>query len=326
MNRVCVYGAGSIGGNLAAHLAYAGLDVSVVARGANLAAIQSAGLCLETQTETITARVTASDDPANLGAQDLVLVTVKTPALPSVAAAIQPLLGPDTPVVFVVNGIPWWYADGFRNPPAGMQLDHLDEGGALHREIGIERTIGGVIYAACSVVAPGVIRRTSPHNRLIIGEVDGTLTPRLAAIAALLVQAGIKGEATADIRSAVWAKLLLNLGNAPIAVLTGAGLSANAADPEIAQAMRTICAEALQIADKLGSSLDFDIEGWLTSTRTIAHKPSILQDLELGRPMEVATLFDAPQDLARIAGVDTPVMDLILALARLRAKSAGLYG
>ncbi len=324
--RVCVYGAGSIGGNLAARLAQAGADVSVVVRGENLAAIRANGLTLETASKTITAKVRASANPADLGVQDLVLVTVKTPALASVAAGIAPLLGPDTPVVFVLNGIPWWYGDGLRGPFAGMKLDQLDPDGVLHTTIGTQRSVGGVVYAACSVIRPGVVKLTSPHNKLIIGEIDGQITPRAQAIADLLSKAGLGGALSPDIRTEVWGKLIVNLGSAPVAVLTGAGVSTNIVEPAVERAIRAIYAEASAIACTLGSPVQLNVEHWISNARNSPHKPSILQDLELGRSMEVLTLFDAPLALARIAGVETPTLDLIVALARLRAQAAGLYG
>ena len=326
LRRVCVFGAGAIGGNLAANIATSGAEVSVVARGANLAAIRKNGLRVETTKGTLTAQVKASDNPADLGVQDLVLVTTKTPALPDVAAGIGPLLGPDTPVVFVINGIPWWYCDGLVGPYAGIRLDQLDPGQVLHQKIGTARTLGGVVYAACSVPEPGVVRVTSKHNKLIIGEIDHRITPRAEEIGALLKASGIEDVVSSDIRSAVWSKLMINLGNAPAAVLAGSDIRTITNQPAIEKAVRTIFAEAMAIAQKLGNSASLDVEGYIANARNLSHKPSILQDFELGRRMEVATLFEAPLALARLAGVETPVLDLIIALVVLRAKSAGLHG
>lgn len=326
MNRVCIYGAGAIGGNLAARIASSGADVSVIARGANLAAIRANGLVVETPKETITARVKASADPADLGVQDLVLVTTKTPALPDVAAGIAPLLGPETPVVFVINGVPWWYCDGMSGPYAGTKLDMLDPGGVLHEKIGTARTLGGVVYAACSVPAPGVVRITSAHNKVIVGEIDHRITPRAEQIGALLKASGIEETVSADIRADVWTKLLVNLGSAPVAVLTGAPVNVSMAERPIEQATRTIYAEAAEIAEKLGSSVSLNVEAWIAAGKKLPHKPSMLQDLELGRRMEITTMFEATLALARLAGVATPMLDLILALDVIRAKTAGLYG
>jgi 2-dehydropantoate 2-reductase len=323
--KICVFGAGAIGGHLAARLARGGADVSVVARGANLAAIKAGGLTIKAPDETFTARVTATDDPATLGPQDAVLVTVKAPALASVAATIAPLLGPDTPVVFVINGIPWWYFDHHGGALDGTRLEALDPGGAIRAAIGPARTLGGVVYSACTVVEPGVIHVEHARNRLILGELDGSVSPRAEAIAAPLRAGGFVAEIAADIRSAVWSKLMLNMAGGPIAVLTTASGKVNLLEPAIETAVREIYAEAEAIARALGCDPVFNAEASLAGSRKTSHKPSILQDLELGRPMEVATIFDAPLQLARLAGVATPTLDLIVALARTRAKAAGLF-
>jgi 2-dehydropantoate 2-reductase len=311
--KVCVYGAGAIGGHLAARLAQGGAEVSVVARGAALAAIRAGGLRVTTPVDRLALRVAASDDPAELGEQDAVVVTVKTPSLPSVAAGIAPLLRPDTPVVFVLNGIPWWYSD---------ELPELDPDGALHRAVGISRSLGGVIYSACTVTAPGEIHVEHARNRIVLGEIDGAISPRVEALAAVLRAGGIGAEVTADIRKAVWAKLLVNLGSAPVAVITGLAVRDNIAEPAIEAAVREIYREAGTIAQFLGSPVAFDVETAIANARGLAHKPSILQDLERGSAMETLTMFEAPLRLARLAGVATPTLDLIVALARLRVKAA----
>ncbi len=326
LRRVCVYGAGAIGGNLAAMIASSGAEVSVVVRGANLAAIRKNGLRVETAQGTVTAKVAASDDPAELGVQDLVIVTTKTPALPDVAHGIAPLLGPETPVVFAINGIPWWYGDGLTGPYVGLSLPQLDQGGVLHDRVGTARTLGGVVYAASSVIEPGVVRVSSKHNRLIVGEIDHRVTPRAEAIVALLKAGGVEGVVSADIRSDVWTKLIINLGNGPASVLSGSAISLLIAQPAIENSIRAVCAEAMQVAEKLGHTSSVDVEAYIANSRNLAHKPSILQDLELGRRMEVATLYEATLTLARLAGVETPVLDLLISLVVLRAKSAGLYG
>jgi 2-dehydropantoate 2-reductase len=323
--KICVFGAGAIGGHLAARLARGGADVSVVARGAHLAAIQAQGLRIEAPGETFTQRLTATSDPATLGPQDAVLVTVKAPALGSVAASIAPLLKPDTPVVFVINGIPWWYFDHHGGKLDGIRLEALDPGGAVRTAIGPKRTIGGVVYSACTVVAPGVVHVDHTHNRLVLGELDGTISARAQAIAAPLTAGGFLMEVTPDIRSAVWSKLMLNMAVGPIAVLTTQPGKISLLEPAVEKAVRNIYAEAEAIARGLGCSPVFNAEQALANSRQGVHTPSILQDLELGRPMEVATIFDAPLKLARLAGVETPTLDLIVALARLRAKAAGLF-
>ncbi len=323
--KICVYGAGAIGGHLAARLARGGAEVSVIARGPHLRAIQSNGLSVRAPDAEFTVKVSASDDPAALGAQHAVLVTVKSPALPSVAAGIAPLLGPDTPVVFVMNGIPWWYFDHHRGALEGKSIAELDPDDAIRTAIGPARSIGGVVYSACTVVSPGVIEVENPRNRLVLGEIDGRLSDRAEAIAAPLRAGGFGMELTTDIRTAIWAKLMMNLSSGPTSVLTQSAPGRMLTEPAVEIAVRQIYAEAIALARALGCTPEVDVEAAIAGSKRLAHKPSILQDLELGRPMEVATIFDAPLRLARIVGVPTPTLDLMVALARLRARAEGLY-
>jgi 2-dehydropantoate 2-reductase len=323
--KICVFGAGAIGGHLAARLARGGAEVSVVARGAHLAAIQARGLRVEAPDGAFQAAVSATSDPATLGPQDAVLITVKAPALASVAASIAPLLGPDTPVVFVMNGIPWWYFDQHGGALDGTRIDSLDPGDAVRRAIGPMRAIGGVVYSACTVTEPGVVLVEHDRNRLVLGELDGTISARAEAIAAPLRAGGFTMDVVADIRSAVWTKLIMNISSGPVAVLTQSAPRDNMTEPAVEMALRAVYAEGQAIAAALGRAPQVNVEAAIANSRKLAHKPSILQDLELGRPMEVATMFDAPLQLARLAGVATPTLDLLVALARLRARAAGLY-
>ncbi len=322
--KVCIFGAGAIGGHLAARLALGGAQVSLVARGANLAAIRANGLCVEAHDGVHLSRPAASDDPAALGPQDVVLVTVKSPALPAVAAGIAPLLGPRTAVAFVMNGIPWWYFDRHGGPHDGMRLEEADPGGGLRQAVGIGRSIGGVIYSACEVVAPGVVKSEHGNNRIVLGEPDGRVSDRAAALAALLNAGGMPAEASADIRSELWCKLVGNLSNAPLCVLSGHGVRDTFADPVLRAAARRSAEEARAVALALGRTVPQEVVERVASLN-MAHKPSILQDLELGRPMEVETLFALPLKLARLAGVATPQLDLLVALAKQAARARGLY-
>jgi 2-dehydropantoate 2-reductase len=324
--KICVFGAGAIGGHLAARLARGGAEVSVVARGAHLAAIQAQGIRVVAPDLDFTEKLHASADPAELGVQDAVLVTVKAPALPSVAASIAPLLGPKTAVVFVMNGIPWWYFDGLKGAFAGTRIAALDPADEVRRSIGPSRSIGGVVYSACNVLSPGVIEVEHTQNRLVLGEIDGTLSARMEAISAPLRAGGLTMDHVTDIRSAVWTKLLMNMAASPIAVLTGAAPKFNLAEPAVMEAVRAIYAEAYAVATALGAAPSLDIEARIRGAVNLLHKPSMLQDLELGRPMEVETILTTPLRVARMAGVATPVMDLIFALARLRAQTAAGHG
>ena len=323
--RVCVYGAGAIGGHLAARLAQGGAEVSIVTRGAHLAAVQANGLRVETPGGTLHARVTATDDAATLGQQDVVLVTAKAPSLASVAAGIGPLLGPQTPVAFIGNGIPWWYFDGHGGVLDGQRLEQLDPDEAVRRAVGSARTIGAVIQSACTVIEPGVVEVENPNSSLTLGEPDGSLSERLEAIAAPLRAGGLKVELTARIRDVIWWKLLRNLSGNPCSVLVQAAPINVYSDPGCAAAMRESAAEAKAIAAALGCQADIDADQQLTQLLRQTHRPSILQDLDAGRPMEIDAVFDAPLRLARLVGVATPTLDLLVALMKIRARVAGLY-
>jgi len=323
--RVCVFGAGAIGGHLAVRLARGGADVSVVARGANLAAIQATGLTVEAADGRFSAQVAASDKPESLGAQDAVIVTVKAPALTSVAAGIGPLLGPETVVAFVMNGIPWWYFDGIGAPFEGRRLPRIDPDDAVRKAVGAQRTIGGVIWSACTVKSPGVIEVAHAQNRLMLGEPDGRKSPRAQALAAVLSAGGLPAMATPRIRDMIWSKLLLNLSSNPISVLTQSTPETLSTEPAVVEASRRVMQEAIAVARALGCTVDRDPEAQITINRSLAHVPSITQDLLLGRPMEIDAMFDAPLELGRIAGVPMPTLELLVAMAKLRAKAAGLY-
>ena len=324
--RICVYGAGAIGGHLAVRLARGGAEVSVVARGAHLAAIQANGLTVHAVDGTHQERVQASDDPTTLGPQDAVFVTVKAPALPEVAAGIGPLLKPETPVAFVMNGIPWWYFNRLGGPHDGAVLPRVDPDNALLHAIGPARTLGGVVYSASAVVAPGVIEVEQPKSRVILGEIDGTLSPRLQTLAGLITKGGISGEASTEIRTEIWNKLISNLAGGTLAVLSGSAPKTAYTEPAAREAGLRVMQEAAAIAGALGARPATNHAVRVANQSAMDHKPSILQDLELGRPMEVDGMFDAPLVLARMAGVETPTLDLLVALCKLKARSSGLYG
>jgi 2-dehydropantoate 2-reductase len=322
--KVCIYGAGAIGGHLAARLAKGGAEVSIVARGAHLAAIKANGLVVHAHDGTHHLHPAASDDPAALGPQDAVVVTVKTPAHPAVAAGIAPLLGPTTPVVLVQNGIPWWYFDRHGGPHDGMRLAEADPGDAMRRAVGVERTIGGVVYSATEVLSPGVVKSEHGNIRLIVGEPDGQVSERAQAIAALVAAGGMPCPVSADIRTEIWCKLLGNLSSGPLCVLSGMGVRDVYADPLLREAGRRNAMEGQAIAAALGRIVPDAVLDRVSGSN-MAHKPSMLQDLELGRPMEIDTLLALPLKLARLAGVATPQLDLLVALVKQVARAKGLY-
>jgi 2-dehydropantoate 2-reductase len=323
--KLCVFGAGAIGGHLALRAARGGADVSVVARGAHLDAIKRNGLTVRTAEGEFNARVRASDDPATLGPQDAILVTVKAPALPSVARTIAPLLKADTPVAFVTNGIPWWYFYAHGGELDGRRLARVDPGDAMWNALGPERAIGSIVNAPTEVVAPGVIEVRRPNSYLVLGEPDGSLSPRVEMMAAPLRAGGLRVEVSADIRSEIWSKLLGNLSTGPMAVVSQSNYQQIVSDPTCKAAALRILAEAGAVALALGCKPDPEQEKRLDGVGKLAHKASILQDLERGRPMEIDGIFGSALELARLVNVATPTLDLLVALARMRAQRAGLY-
>jgi 2-dehydropantoate 2-reductase len=324
--RLCVFGAGAIGGHLAMRFARGGAEVSVVARGPHLAAIRANGLTVHAVDGRFNVRVHASDDPAMLGPQDAVVVTVKAPSLPQVATAIAPLLRPDTGVAFVMNGIPWWYFHALKGKLEGRRLPRIDPDDALWRTVGPERAVGGVVYAASEVTAPGVIDVEQPNSRVVFGEPDGSVSARVEALALLLRAGGIASEATPDIRTEIWNKLINNLAGGTLAVLAGVAPRHVYVEDACATAGKRIMQEAAAIAESLGAKPNHGFDHRIGGQKGMDHKPSILQDLELGRPMEIDGLFDAPLVLARMAGVAAPTLELLVALTKVRARGVGLYG
>jgi 2-dehydropantoate 2-reductase len=323
--KICIFGAGAIGGHVAARYARGGAEVSVIARGAYLEGIRARGLTIEAPDATFTERVRATADPRELGPQDAVIVTVKAPALASVAAAIAPLLGPETPVAFVMNGIPWFYFDHHGGPLDGTRLARLDPDEAVRRTVTPARAIGGVVYSACTVLEPGRIHVEHNRNRIVYGEPDNKISARCEAIAAPLRAGGFRVDVTDRIRDGIWEKLVLNLASGPLSVLAQSAPVGYAAEPGVADAIRRIVAEGEAIARALGCQPHIDVETQIQRATEMTHEPSILQDLKLGRPMEVDGIFGATLDLARLAGVATPLLDLMVALLKTRAKVAGLY-
>ncbi|HKV00035.1 MAG TPA: 2-dehydropantoate 2-reductase [Vineibacter sp.] len=327
--RLCIFGAGAVGGHMAARLSAAGHQVSVVARGANLAAMRDKGITLHTGDRVIHGAVRASDDPAELGPQDAVLVTAKANALSPAADAIGSLLGADTPAVFVQNGIPWWYGLRLtRNRPVPPDLSALDPEGRLHCAVGEAHTVGGVVYSSNEVVAPGVIMNHTPQrNILVVGEIDDQLSPRVRALRTALVEAGVASPDSGDIRTNVWQKLLRNMSRSTLCCLVGETMRDSLGT---SAALRAIAKEGtregLRIAAGHGITFDYDIEAdFAPGSLFPPHKPSILQDYEQGRPMEVEALLRAPLAFARAANVPTPTLDALVALIAHRAVARGLY-
>jgi 2-dehydropantoate 2-reductase len=323
--KVCVFGAGAVGGHIAGRLVKGGAEVAVVARGGYLDAIRANGLTVQAADGEIRARVAASDDPRRLGPQDWVIVTVKAPALTSVAAGIGPLLGPDTPILFLMNGIPWWYFYRHGGALDGRRLPLIDPDDAVWNAVGPERAVGGVAYSACTVIRPGVVLVENRKSRLVLGEPDPTRPDRLAPLAELLSAGGIGVQVTDRIRDAIWSKLILNMTSGTLAILTQAAPRDIFAEPAVEAVGRRIAAEVVAIAAGMDCHPTHDANAQVASYLQMEHKPSVLQDLELGRPMEIDGIFAAPLELARMVGVPTPTLDLLVGLVKVRARMAGLY-
>lgn len=322
MQKICVFGAGAIGSHLAARLAMGGADVSVVARGAQLDAIKQNGITMFANEQRHHVNVAASQNPADLGPQDAIFVTVKAPALPSVAATLAPLLKFDTPVVFVLNGIPWWYSLGVAmeagNPPQEVDA-------SIHAHVGLERVIGGVIMSPTQVIEPGVINVQGKTQKLMIGEVAGESNGRAEKLAQILEAGGIEMQVSNDIRTIVWDKLIANLMTGPMAVLSRSNYRQILSDPTCRETALKLAYEVAAVATALGCKPNMDMEKRLEFVRDLTHRPSILQDLEAGRLMEVDALVEAPRFMARTAKIAVPTLDVLGSLVKLTASTAGLY-
>jgi 2-dehydropantoate 2-reductase len=324
--RICVFGAGAVGGHLAAKLAAAGNDVSVVARGAHLDAMRAKGITLLHGEQTIRGRVRAAERAAELGAQDFVLVTLKANLLPAFARDAAPLLGPDTAVVFVQNGIPWWYGHGL----TGRLPDfaRLDPGGELARAVAPGRVIGGVVFSANEVDAPGVIRNLVPgRNMLVIGEPNDQESPRIKSLRKVLDAADMYSPPAKDIRQVIWSKLVLNLGTSILCTLTGETVGGVRGNAELSALANRLKSEGLAIAAAYGVPAEGAPErpGGGRSSGQIAHKPSMMQDYERGRPMEIDAQIMMPLEFARAAGVPAPTLEALAPLLAHKARAKRLY-
>jgi 2-dehydropantoate 2-reductase len=320
--RIAIIGAGAIGGWIGVRLAEAGHAVSVLARGATLNAIRSNGWTLEIAGERITSFVNASDDPAALGQQQLVVLALKGPALPTVAPTLAPLIGPDTAVIPSMNGVPWWLM--LRQTPP-MALPSVDPNGGIAAAIPNESVIGSVVHSSASTTTPGVVAHNA-GNGLILGEPDGAPSSRLAAIAEQFEGAGFDVTRSSAIRRDIWYKLWGNLTMNPISALTGATCDRILDDPQLRSFVLACMAEAKAIGNRIGCTITESGEDRILVTRKLgAFKTSMLQDAEAGRPLEIDQLLAAPREIAQALGIATPNLDSLLGLTRQFAISKGLY-
>ncbi|MEO9903489.1 2-dehydropantoate 2-reductase [Nisaea sp.] len=324
--KVCIYGAGAIGGYLGAELAKVdGVEVSLIARGAHLAAIKENGLKLLIGEEERVAKVTATDNPAELGPQDYVIVALKTHQAWDAAEQMVPLLGPDTAVVTCQNGVPWWYFFGVNSAFQNLRLNSVDPDDRQWDLIGPQRAIGCVVYPATEIAAPGIVKHTY-GNKFALGEPDGSMSERSTRLSQALQEAGFKAPVLPNIRDEIWLKLWGNLCFNPISALTRATLDVVATDPGTRALSRAMMEEAQRIGARLGVHFRVDVERRINGAAKVgAHRTSMLQDLEKGRQLEVDALLTAVQEMGRLVDLQTPHIDSVLALIQQLGRTQGLY-
>jgi 2-dehydropantoate 2-reductase len=320
--KICIFGAGAIGGYMGAKLAAVGADVSLVARGPHLAALQSKGLTLIEDGHSTTHRVRATDDPNTLGPQDYVILTLKAHSVPGIVDQISPLLGPQSTLVSGVNGVPWWYFHRLGGPYDGTRLASVDPGDVQWNGFGPDRVLGCVVYPAAEVSEPGTITHVE-GNRFSLGEPSGEKSGRAEALSKALTAAGLKAPVRPRLRDEIWVKLWGNLSFNPISALTHATLDVLCTNPGTRAVARAMMVEAQAIAEKLGVTFPIDVDRRIDGGAAVgAHRTSMLQDLTAGRPLEIDALVGSVAELGRLTKTPTPTIDTVLALVRLRAQVA----
>jgi 2-dehydropantoate 2-reductase len=319
--RICVVGAGAIGGFMGAQLAFGGHAVTMIARGTNLRAIRQHGLRLRMNGGEVAATVEATEDMREPGPQDVVILALKAHQLEDVAASVGALLGPETIIVTVQNGIPWWYFQKHGGPLDGRRLESLDPDGVLERHIPTDRLIGSIAYPATERPEPGVIQHIE-GNRFPVGELDGSKTERVRAIAEAFNGAGLKSRVLTDIRAHIWLKAWGNLSFNPISVLTRASLAEMCRFPDTRALVETMMGEAQQVAERLGIMFRITIDQRIAGAEAVGeHKTSMLQDFEAGRALEVEALVGSVIELGRLTEVPTPSITAIYACVKLLTQS-----
>jgi 2-dehydropantoate 2-reductase len=316
--KLCIVGAGAIGGFLGGRLARAGHEVSLIARGPHLEAMRRNGLRVIEGEDDYTVRLLATDDPVEVGAVETVVVTLKAHSLAPMAERLRPLLGPETPVVTAMNGLPWWYFQRHGGPWEGTRLASLDPDGAISRVIAPERVIGCIVFPSAEIAEPGVIRHAG-GDRFTLGEPDGQKTERLMRVADAFIKAGLKAPIRNRIRNEIWVKLMGNMAFNPLAALTGATLGQITSDPPARSLAMAVMEEAAAVCAKLDIEMDVTPEQRVAGAAKLAsHKPSMLQDMEAGRPLELDSMLGAVLELSRIVGVEMPRTDALYAAVKLR--------
>ena len=323
--KACIYGAGAIGGWIAGGLARAGCDVSMVARGATLAALQQHGLRVVQNGQVRSWPVVCSASPTALGVQDVVVLAVKAPSLPEVVRQISPLIGPNTIVLTAMNGVPWWFLEGFGGTLAGKPLTSIDPDGVMAQAIPVQHVIGCVVHASGSLNEPGLVHHHF-GNKLIIGEPSGHQSERVLWLADWLEKAGFEAPVSRQIRQDIWFKLWGNMTVNPISALTGATTDLSLGDDLVRSFISSVMLEAKETGARLGLPIDQQPEDRHAVTMKLgAFKTSMLQDVEAGKAVELDALVSAVKELGTLTGVATPYTDALLGLARLQARVRGLY-
>lgn len=323
MTKICIFGAGAIGGYIGARLAHQGeAEVSLVARGPHLAAIESRGLTLKQGGEIFTVRPRATGNPADLGPQDYIILALKAHALTGVIDALHPLIGQDTAILFAQNGLPWWYFYRHGGPYDGRPLESVDPGGQIWSRLGPERALGCVVWQAAEIESPGIIVHHY-GDRMPIGEPSGERSPRAVKLGKLLTSAGIKSPVRNNLRNEIWLKLWQNLSFNPVSILTNGTLEALAANPGTRRVIHAMMDEARNVAQLLGINFAVDIEERIDMTAKAGpHRTSMLQDVEAGRPTELEALLGVVIEVAAMTGISTPSLKLVYDLAKFRSQAA----
>ena len=321
MTKICVFGAGAIGGYVGARLAHkAEADVSLVARGPHLAAMEANGLVLKQGGETFAVRPRVTSDPKSLGPQDFVIVTLKAHALTAALDQIEPLLGKDTAILFAQNGLPWWYFYKHGGPYDGRRIESVDPGGKIWQRLGPERALGCVVWQAAEMEGPGVIAHAY-GDRMPLAEPSGEKTSRVALLSSLLVNAGIKSPVRGNLRDEIWLKLWGNLSFNPVSVLTQGTLLQLATDHGTRKVIRAMMLEAQNVGEALGVKFSVDVGERIGMAEKVGnHRTSMLQDVEAGRPTELDSLLGVVIELAQMVGIATPALNLVYDLTKFRSK------
>ncbi len=326
--KICIFGAGAIGSHLGAEIAQSGADITLVARGPHLKAMQSDGLIIRKSTGEFKVRLPCTDNPDELGVQDYIIITLKAHSVPGICNLITPLLGSNSVIVTASNGIPWWYFYKLAGPWTNYRVNSVDPDDVQWKMLRPERVIGAVVYSAAEIIKPGIVQVQShvSKNRFPLGEPNGRQTDRIQTLSSLMINAGFKAPVRKDIRSDIWMKLWGNLAFNPISALTGATLDRIVQDTGTSELARSMMIEAQKLAEKLGVRFNVDIDKRIQGAGAVgAHRTSMLQDLKQKRPMEIDALIGAVSEIGRLVEVPTPTIDFVYALVRRQAIESGCY-